>query len=85
MTNTLIRFTDGQSRLVDARLAPKIIALDADGDLCVNFYGECAPLTPCCNASGKGGETGIVCRACYRSVSSKYGTTVPSATYRVGL
>jgi hypothetical protein len=91
MTNTEIKFTDGQTRLVNAKLAPKIIALDFDGDLCINFYGECVALTSCCNATGKGGtdvapgESGIVCRACYRPVSSKYGTTVRSATYRVGL
>ncbi len=34
-------------------------------------------LTPCCKASGKGGDspTGVVCRACYRPVSAKYGTS----------
>jgi hypothetical protein len=31
------------------------------------------PLTPCCAASGKGGEYGIVCRACYEPVAMEYG------------
>ena len=31
------------------------------------------PLTPCCGASGKGSGTGVVCRSCYRKVSSVYG------------
>lgn len=30
-------------------------------------------LTPCCDATGKGGERGIVCRACYREVPSYFG------------
>lgn len=39
----------------------------------VSFHG----LTPCCKAHGKGdadASTGVVCRACYREVSAKYGT-----------
>lgn len=31
------------------------------------------PLTPCCGASGKGGERGIVCRRCYNEVGAMYG------------
>lgn len=40
----------------------------------VSFHG----LTPCCGAHGKGdadASTGVVCRACYREVSAKYGTS----------
>ncbi len=36
--------------------------------------GHTYPLTPCCGASGKGSGTGIVCRSCYRTVPSVYGT-----------
>ncbi len=34
-------------------------------------------LTPCCKAGSKGSansSTGVVCRACYREVSAKYGS-----------
>jgi hypothetical protein len=31
------------------------------------------PLTPCCQASGKGSERGVVCRSCYNEVSAIYG------------
>ena len=30
-------------------------------------------LTPCCGASGKGSDGGIVCRACYHDVDDIYG------------
>jgi hypothetical protein len=30
-------------------------------------------LTPCCNASGKGGGMGVICRKCHRDVDGKYG------------
>jgi hypothetical protein len=35
------------------------------------------PLTPCCGASGKGSERGIVCRSCYNEVSAMYGDCAP--------
>ena len=31
------------------------------------------PLTPCCNASAKGSEGGIVCRKCYHEVPPGFG------------
>jgi hypothetical protein len=33
------------------------------------------PLTPCCHASGKGGESpsGVVCRKCHQPVAGVYG------------
>lgn len=41
-------------------------------------------LTDCCNASGKGGEHGVICRACYQPVDAVYGDcarfTFPSLT-----
>ena len=30
-------------------------------------------LTDCCNASAKGGEHGVVCRACYREIDPEMG------------
>lgn len=30
-------------------------------------------LTPCCQATGKGGERGVVCRSCYKDVDDRYG------------
>lgn len=35
------------------------------------------PLTPCCGASGKGGESGVICRACYRPVDPMFGDCAP--------
>lgn len=35
------------------------------------------PLTPCCGASGKGGEFGVICRSCYRPVDAMYGDCAP--------
>lgn len=35
--------------------------------------GLAYPLTPCCKASGKGGEHGVICRACYQPVDGLYG------------
>ena len=32
-----------------------------------------APLTPCCQGSGKGSDDGIVCRACYEYVNPLFG------------
>lgn len=34
--------------------------------------GYVYPLTPCCEASGKGSNGGIVCRSCYEPVESVY-------------
>lgn len=32
------------------------------------------PLTPCCNATGKGAESGVVCRKCFTPVPFYFGT-----------
>lgn len=41
--------------------------------ICV-WEGQFAyPLTECCGASAKGGEFGIVCRACYADIDPMYG------------
>lgn len=48
--------------------APVAIGYDRRGEA-IAFY----PLTPCCAATGKGGEHGIVCRRCYRDVGHEYG------------
>lgn len=57
-----------------------IVGRDRDGDLvaCTEFVGGgrmLYPLTPCCKASGKGGDslTGVVCRSCYEEVDGKFG------------
>lgn len=43
--------------------------------------GDVYLLTPCCGASGKGGEspTGVVCRRCYEPVSGVFGTSAAVA------
>lgn len=65
------------TRWVSPDLAPRVVGLDGDGDLLVPLMAEMpdylVPLTWCCYASGKGSGGGIVCRACYRAVSFKYG------------
>lgn len=48
--------------------APLAIGYDRRNDGIV-FY----PLTPCCAATGKGGENATVCRNCYRDVGHEYG------------
>ncbi len=82
MTNTegpqnYVRFADESMRLLPAGLASKVVGLDSDGCLLVPLMGEdldyLIPLTPCCNASGKGGGHGVVCRSCYRDVDPKFG------------
>jgi hypothetical protein len=62
---------------IPSDLDDDVVGWDRDGDLVVEFIpGHYAPLTPCCNASGKGvtySETGVACRACYVDVDGKYG------------
>lgn len=78
---------DGTYITVRAAIAHRIVGIDAERDPVVNL-GEpgspmhhddgseyLIPLTPCCNADGKGADvtTGVVCRACYAVVDIKYG------------
>lgn len=94
MTHIIVTFEDGTERLLDTRLSDRVVGLDADGDLLVPLMDEMpdylVPLTSCCNASGKGSEspTGVVCRACGRFVTAKYGgpstLTVPVKEIRDG-
>jgi hypothetical protein len=57
-----------------ARLAPVVtlLAHDYNGRL-VCCDGIVYYLTDCCQASGKGGASGVVCRACYRPVADQFG------------
>ncbi len=48
--------------------APVSIGYDRGGDA-ITFY----PLTPCCTATGKGSDSGTVCRRRYRHVGYEYG------------
>jgi len=82
-----ITLEDGSCIQVRAVIADRVRGIDADGDpvvplgtpeapICRDDGAEYLyPLTPCCQASGKGSEssTGVVCRACYREVHIKYG------------
>jgi hypothetical protein len=47
----------------------KVFALDVDSDYTY-------PVTPCCDATGKGTARGIVCRACWDEVDSYFGGPV---------
>lgn len=82
----VVSFTDGTRVRVPAELASRVVGLDTDRHLLVPLFDEqpdfpapdgsgpyLVPLTPCCQASGKGSETGIVCRRCYRPVDAKHG------------
>lgn len=92
---TRVYFESGAFRdIADEDLARRVRALDGDGDLVVPLEGVegwWIPLTPCCNASGKGSvnvESGVCCRACYADVGPKYGgntkPTDPRATCHPG-
>jgi hypothetical protein len=84
---TVTTLEDGTEVRIKWNIRDRFRGLDADGDQAVSLFGpdepvrdEAArdyvvPLTPCCNASGKGSPspTGVVCRACYQTVSPKYG------------
>jgi len=49
------------------------VAYDAD-------LGMAYPLTPCCQASGKGADVGVVCRNCYQPVGLLFGDCAMVAT-----
>jgi hypothetical protein len=82
-----ITLADGRRIHVRVAVAARVRGVDADGDAVVPLGTPDMPLrhddgsdylialTPCCNADGKGSvvSTGVVCRACYREVASKYG------------
>ncbi|UUV32160.1 hypothetical protein NQK81_01545 [Amycolatopsis roodepoortensis] len=91
-----IELADGSHRNVHVVIADRVVGVDADDDLLIPL-GEpgrpilhddgtekLIPLTPCCNASGKGSEsrTGVVCRRCYREVDAKYGGSSSIAVAR---
>ena len=78
-----ITLTDGTTVAVPAANADRFRGLDAHGnwvladpDLSDPDAEYLIPLTPCCQATGKGSDspTGIVCRACYRTVDGYFGT-----------
>ena len=68
-------------RLLEAdeagRLDPEVgvlgVGLSDEGYLVVQCDGLQYGLTTCCDASAKGGEHGIVCRACYREIDPLLG------------
>lgn len=81
-----ITLTDGRHLQVHTVIADRVRGIDADGDLLIPL-GEgirlddgaeyLVPLTPCCQASGKGStnsSTGVLCRNCYEEVDIKYGS-----------
>ena len=82
-----LTLADGRRIHVRPVIADRVRGIDAEGDLLIPLgepdnpirHGDGAeyliPLTPCCQASGKGAEsgTGVVCRNCYREVDPKHG------------
>lgn len=84
MTSTkffIVRFSNGGVKKVLSDLMDDLAGIDVDSNLVVKaswskkpyFY----PLTPCCNATGKGSVAGdypcVVCRSCYREVDPYFG------------
>lgn len=51
---------------------PRVLGKDAFGTLAV-CDGIVYYLTPCCQASAKGGWEGTICRACYEPLPDEYG------------
>ena len=77
-TDTCLTFSNGEQVFVRADLAPRIVGIDADGDLVGEDYGMLYALTPCCHASGKGmghddDEGYVGCRKCHEWVDWKFG------------
>lgn len=97
-----IRLANGRHKSVSAVIADRVHGIDSDGDLLIPL-GEpghparhpdgtiyLIPLTPCCQASGKGSTesaTGMTCRGCRKEVDSKYAThsTIAVARDLLGL
>lgn len=84
-----IILVNGQRIQVRPAIAETALGVDADGDIVVPLGGPGdpiahpdgrlwrIPLTPCCQASGKGADSPddpIVCRTCYAGVDGKYAT-----------
>ena len=57
----------------DGDESPRFVGMSGDGYVVVEAYGMRYGLTPCCGASAKGGEYGIVCRACYGEIDPLLG------------
>lgn len=70
---TAVTLSDGTVRYMTALTAKRFVGVDADGDLVVAQHGLVYALTPCCQASGTGTQSGVACRACYWPVSPKFG------------
>jgi len=86
-----LTLSDGRDIQVNAFFADLVCGVDEDGDPLVPLFSPedfpvskqvpdhaknmMVPLTPCCQASGKGSDTdtGVCCRVCYRQVDVKYG------------
>lgn len=68
-----VTFADGEVRRVPGTFHPslRVVGKTWAGLWCVDdsmMPGEPWALTPCCNASATGTESGIACRACYGPV-----------------
>lgn len=61
---------------------PDAVTFDAPHGVKVGMYGTILyPLTPCCSASGKGSQDGVVCRSCYELMPDVLGDAVESGDY----
>ncbi|MDT7785571.1 MAG: magnesium chelatase family protein [Pseudonocardiales bacterium] len=85
-TEVTLTLEDGSTIQVSRPIAAQVRGIDADGDLIIRDGCTAPenhadpeyliPLTPCCEATGKGvdySDTGVACRRCYHDVDPKYG------------
>ncbi|MGA0848624.1 MAG: hypothetical protein ACO3RX_01615 [Chthoniobacterales bacterium] len=66
---------------------PKSLGWFDDGNGAVEWFtahGLVYPVTPCCRATAKGGEYGIICRACYQPIDEFFGLCFDEDEYLSG-
>jgi hypothetical protein len=71
----------------DTTTTPKSLGWFDDGDGAVEWfigYGIVYPVTPCCRATAKGGEYGVICRKCYADIDDFYGMGFTEEEYLSG-
>ena len=77
-TRVELELATGDSISVLAAVADRVRGIDHDGDVivCDPDMDSLIPVTPCCNATGKGTVTaasGVCCRRCHTEVGIKFG------------
>jgi len=63
--------------------AVQILGSDSEGKIVAESDGFLYYLTDCCFSSATGSGDGVVCRECYKPVSSEFGGTPDKVTNQV--